>query len=137
MDRTVHGLAARAVPQVGAGGGREGGDAIADGRPGRQWRLDLADRVLLLATYWRTNLTMRQLGPLFGVSHAAAHRVIDTVAPLLALAPVKRRRIDQVAIVDGTLVPTRDHRLAARSKNYRHSTNLQVAIDADTRLLNQ
>lgn len=114
-----------------------GGDAIADGRPGRQWRLDLADRVLLVATYWRTKLTMWQLGPLFGVPHAAAHRVIDTVGPLLALAPVKRRRIDQVAIVDGTLVPTRGHRLAARSKNYHYSTNLQVAIDADTRLLNQ
>ncbi|MEU6148421.1 transposase family protein [Actinosynnema sp. NPDC047251] len=79
-----------------------GGDTIEDGRPGRQWRLDLADRVLLVATYWRTNLTMRQLGPLLGVSHAAANRVVDTVGPLPTLAPVKRRRIDQVAIVDGT-----------------------------------
>jgi hypothetical protein len=46
----------------------------------------LADRVLLVAVYWRTNLTMRQVGPMFGVSHAAAHRVIDKVGPLLALA---------------------------------------------------
>jgi hypothetical protein len=81
------------------------------------------------------NLTMRQIGPLFGVSHSAAHRVVDSLGPLLALAPVRRRRIDQVAIVDGTLVPTRDHRIAERSKNYRYSTNLQVAIDADTRLM--
>ncbi len=29
----------------------------------------------------------------------------------------------------------RDHRLAAQSKNYRYSTNLQVAIDANTRLV--
>lgn len=29
-------------------------------------------------------------------------------------------------------MPTRDHRLAARSKNYRYATNPQVAIDADT-----
>jgi hypothetical protein len=64
-----------------------GGDAVADGRPGRQWALDLADRVLLVATYWHTNLTMRQIGPLFGVSHSAAHRVIDTLGPLLALTP--------------------------------------------------
>src|SRR5699024_536160 len=117
----------------------QGGDAVADGRPGRQWRLPLADRVLLVAAYWRTNLTMRQLGLLFGVSHSAAHRVIDSIGPLLALAPVRRRRadrrVDSVAIVDGTLVPTRDHRLAAPSKNYRYSTNLQVAIDADTRLV--
>jgi hypothetical protein len=112
---------------------QRGGDKIADGRPGRRWRLDLADRVLLVATYWRTNLTMRQLGPLFGVSHSAAHRVIDTLGPLLALAPVRRRRIDQVAIVDSTLIPTRDHRLAAPSKNYRYPTNLHVAIDTDTR----
>src|SRR2546423_4052063 len=112
-----------------------GGEAIADGRPGRQWALDLSDRVLLVACCWRTNLTMRQIGPLFGVSHSAAHRVIDTLGPLLALAPVRRRRVDHVSIVDGTLIPTRDHRLAARSKNYRYSTNLQVAIDADTRLV--
>jgi len=114
---------------------QRGGDEIADGRPGRQWALPLADRVLLVAVYWRTNLTMRQIGPLFGVSHAAAHRVIDTIGPLLALAPVRKRRADSVAIVDGTLVPTRDHRLAAPSKNYRYSTNVQIAIDADTRLV--
>lgn len=69
------------------------------------------------------------------VSHAAAHRVIDKVGPLLALAPVRKRRTDAVAVVDGTLVPTRNHRLAAPSKNYRYSTNVQVAIDADTRLV--
>jgi len=114
---------------------RRGGDAITDGRPGRPWALDLADRVLLVAVYWRTNLTMRQLGPLFGISHSAVHRVIDTVGPLLALAPVRRRPKDQVAIIDGTLIPTRDHRLAGQSKNYRYSTNLQVAIDANTHLV--
>ncbi|MET7966263.1 transposase family protein [Micromonospora sp. NPDC005305] len=111
------------------------GDGIADGRPGRQWALDLPDRVLLVAAYWRTNLTMRQIGQLFGVSHSAAHRVIDTLGPLLVLAPGRRRPVDQIAIVDGTLIPTRDHRLAAPSKNYRNSTNLQVAIDASTRLV--
>ncbi|MDT8912087.1 transposase family protein [Amycolatopsis sp. PS_44_ISF1] len=112
-----------------------GGEDIADGRPGRQWALCLADRVLLVATYWRTNLRMRQIGPLSGVAHSAVHRVIDTLGPLPALAPVRRRRVDQIAIVDGTLIPTRDHRLAAPSKNDRYSTNLQVAIDADTRLV--
>ena len=38
-------------------------------------------------------------------------------------------------IVDGTLVPTRDRTVAASSKNYRYSTNHQVVIDADTRLI--
>ena len=31
-------------------------------------------------------------------------------------------------VVDGTLIPTRDHRRAARSKNYRWSCNAQVLI---------
>jgi hypothetical protein len=73
---------------------QRGGDQIADGRPGRQWSLGLSDRILLVACYWRTNLTMRQIGPLFGVSHSAAYRVIDTLGPLLALAPVRRRRVE-------------------------------------------
>ncbi len=38
-----------------------------------------------------------------------------------------------MAIVDGTLVSTRDRRLAAQSKNYRYSANVQVAIAADVR----
>ena len=46
------------------------------------WSLDLPDRVLLVAVYWRTNLTMRQLGPLFGTSHSAMHGAIDTLEPL-------------------------------------------------------
>lgn len=112
-----------------------GGAAVADGRPGRQWGLALADRVLLVAVYWRTNLTLRQVAPLFGISVTAAHRVVDSLSDLLALEPVTRRRAEGIAIVDGTLVPTRDHTLAAPSKNYRYSANIQVAIDANTQLI--
>ncbi|WP_345942585.1 transposase family protein, partial [Streptomyces sp. SID486] len=49
----------------------KGGRALAPSRPGRPWALDLEDRVLLVAMYYRTNLTMRQLAPLFGISPAA------------------------------------------------------------------
>lgn len=93
------------------------------------------DRVLLVAAYYRTNLTLRRLGPLFGISKSAAGRVIDHLGPLLALRPRLRFRKDSVLIVDGTLVPTRDHTVAEQSKNYRYSTNHQVVIDADTRLM--
>lgn len=111
---------------------REGADAPLRGRP---WRLSLEDRVLLVVAYWRTNLTLRQLGPLFGVSKSAADRIIDHLGPLLALQPRRRFAKDAVLIVDGTLVPTRDHKIAEKSKNYRYSTNHQVVIDADTRLV--
>ncbi|MFE2336689.1 transposase [Streptomyces coelicoflavus] len=109
---------------------REGAVVVRKGRP---WSLPLEDRALLVAAYWRTNLTMRQLAPLFGVSKSAADRIIDHLGPMLALQPRQRFAKDAVLIVDGTLVPTRDHTIAERSKNYRYSTNHQVVIDADTR----
>ncbi|MFB7958112.1 transposase family protein, partial [Streptomyces sp. NPDC056045] len=111
---------------------RQGADAVRKGRP---WSLPLEGRALLVAAYWRTNLTMRQLAPLFGVSRSAADRIIDHLGPMLAIRPRKRFTKDTVLIVDGTLVPTRDHPIAERSKNYRYSTNHQVVIDADTRLV--
>lgn len=48
----------RAVPE-------RGGDGPRTARP---WCLPLADRVLVVAVHYRTNLTMRHLAPLFGVS---------------------------------------------------------------------
>lgn len=92
--------------------------------------------MLLVAAYWRTNLTMRQLGPLFGASKSAADRVIHHITPLHALAPLQRRHpADTVLIVDGTLTPTRDRSITASNKNHRYSTSHQVVIDANTRLV--
>ncbi|MGW5462398.1 helix-turn-helix domain-containing protein [Streptomyces sp. NPDC003996] len=51
---------------------------------GRPWALPFADRVFLVVLAHRTNLTMQQLGSLFGISHAAAHRVIARLAKPLA-----------------------------------------------------
>ncbi|MCX0246964.1 transposase [Streptomyces drozdowiczii] len=111
---------------------RDGGDVVHRGRP---WSLPLEDRVLLVTAYWRTNLTLRQLAPLFGISKSTAGRVINHLGPLLALRSRERFAKNTVLTVDGTPVPTRDHTIAERSKNYRYSTNHQVVIDADTRLV--
>ncbi len=76
---------------------------------GRPWSLPLAERVLMVAVYYRTNLTMRQLGPLLGVSSSTVCRVIQRLGPLPALEPVSRTAdaADRLWIVDGTLVPVR------------------------------
>ncbi|MTG91055.1 transposase [Cellulosimicrobium sp. BIT-GX5] len=110
-------------------------EAGVDKGRGRPWKLGLEDRVLLVAAYWRTNLTLRQLAPLFGVSKSAAGRMIADLGPRLALTRRAVPGSEAVLIVDGTLVPTRDRTIAASSKNYRYSTNHQVVIDADTRLV--
>ncbi|REK91829.1 IS5/IS1182 family transposase [Streptomyces inhibens] len=109
---------------------REGADRA---RPGHPWSLPLDDRVLPVAAYWRTNLTLRQLAPLFRVSKSAADRIVAHTGPLLALKQRQRFRKDTVLILDGMLVPIRDHAVAEQSKNYRYSTNLQVVVDADSR----
>ncbi|MFF7927497.1 transposase family protein [Streptomyces mirabilis] len=111
-----------------------GGDGPRIGRP---WCLPLADRVLVVAVYYRTNLTMRQLAPLFEVSPATVCRVIHRWRPLLALEPASRPvdAADRLWIVDGTLAPVRDRKVGASSRNYRFSANVQVIIDADTRLV--
>jgi transposase len=94
---------------------REGADRACKGW---LWSLPLEDRVLLVAAYWRTNLTLRQLAPLFGVSKSAADRIIDHLGPSLALQQRKRFRKGTVLIVDGTLVPTRDHIIAEQSHGF-------------------
>lgn len=98
---------------------------------GQRWGLSLADRVLLVAVYYCTNLTYRQIALLFGISKSAAGRVVEHPAPLLALAPITRPYgLNTVLIVAGTLVPTHDRRISASPKNYRYSVNMQIAVDA-------
>ncbi|MEY9992995.1 hypothetical protein ABIE67_005027 [Streptomyces sp. V4I8] len=62
-----------------------------------------------MAVYYRTNLTMRQLAPLFGCSPATVCRVIQRLRPLLAIEPACRPAdaVDRLWIVDGTLIPVR------------------------------
>ncbi len=78
----VHRLADEPVREVGEG-------STGAGRK-RTRCLPLADRVLLVAVYYRTNLTMRQLAPLFGISAAIVCRVIQCLRPLLAIEPAPR-----------------------------------------------
>ncbi|WP_394436093.1 transposase [Streptomyces sp. SGAir0957] len=126
------GLSPRAFGKLVTVLGRADADSVRKGRP---WSLPLEDRTLLVTAYWRTNLTMRQMAPLFGISKSAANRIIDHVGPMFALQSRKRFAKDAVLIVDGTLVPTRDHAIAEQSKNYGYFINHQVVIDADTRLV--
>ncbi|MGC0343251.1 hypothetical protein RKD20_008285 [Streptomyces sp. SLBN-8D4] len=41
--------------------------------------------MLLVAAYWRTDLTLHRPAPLFGVSESAADRIIDHLGPALAV----------------------------------------------------
>ncbi|HEY6178373.1 MAG TPA: transposase family protein [Kofleriaceae bacterium] len=97
---------------------------------GRPWSCSLAQRILITCAALRTNLTVRELAASFAISKSAAHRIISTMTPRLAALAAQSRPTDrrQSWVIDGTLIPTRDHRRAARSKNYRWSCNAQVLI---------
>ena len=96
---------------------------------GGAWYLSFTDRVLVSTLYLRTNLTQRQLAVLFGVSQMQVDRVLHDLVPvlgeLLGPPPTDRR---ELWIVDGTLIPTRDHTRTALCKNYRRSVNVQVVV---------
>ena len=83
---------------------------------GRPWACSLRTRVVVLCVALRTNLTFREIAAVFSISRIAA---------LEPVAVEDRRR---TWIVDGTLVPTRDHQAPAKSKNYRWSCNAQVLV---------
>ena len=76
----------------------------------------------------RTNLTMRQIAAVFNISTSQTHRIIDRHTRLLTTLLPLTVNLDRrwSWTLDGTLVPTRDHTAAARSRNYRWSTNAQV-----------
>ncbi|MBA2543389.1 MAG: transposase family protein [Deltaproteobacteria bacterium] len=83
-------------------------DRITDGpRRGRPWSCSLRQRVVIACVALRTNLTIRELAAVFGISKSAAHRMVARCTAQLARgaasAPRDRR---ESWIVDGTLVPT-------------------------------
>jgi hypothetical protein len=49
----------------------EGGCSV-----GHTWWLSLEDRVLLVATHWRTSLMLRQVASLFGISKSTTDRIL-------------------------------------------------------------
>lgn len=97
---------------------------------GRPWATPLARRVVVACASLRTNLTLRELAVVFGMSTSQVHRIVTDLVPriaaLLDMSTTGDRR--RTWIVDGTLIPTRDHRRAEKSKNYRWACNAQILV---------
>ena len=105
---------------------------------GRPWSHSLRVRVIVVCAALRTNLTIRELAAAFSISKSQAHRILADLTPRLArlLDPTIEPDRRWSWVVDGTLVPTRDHHAAAKSKNYRWSSNAQLVVRrADLRVV--
>jgi hypothetical protein len=96
---------------------------------GRPWSCSRAMRVLVTCAALRTTLTVRELAAVVRLSKSTVHRIVADLTPriarLLSAPPLDRR---WSWVIDGTLIPTRDHQAARQSKNYRYSCNAQVLI---------
>jgi hypothetical protein len=104
-------------------------------RRGRPWSRSLRQRLRIVCVALRTNLTFRELAAICATSRSQAHRIVADLVPrfaaLLTIDPDRRHSW----IVDGTLIPTRDHTTAAKSKNYRWSCNVQLLVRRDLRVI--
>lgn len=89
----------------------------------------LTDRVLLVAAYWRTDLTLRRVAALYDVSKSTADRIIGDLRPWLMVRPSGQREDKTVWIADGALI-TAPHRATADDL----SLGERVVVDAKTRL---
>jgi hypothetical protein len=96
---------------------------------GRPWSCSWQRRILVTCAALRTNLTIRELAAVARLSKSAVHRIVTALTPQLAAIDLARRTDRRESwIVDGTLLPTRDHAHAAQSKNYRWCCNAQVLV---------
>lgn len=108
-------------------------DRLRRARPrprGRPWASSLERRLRVVCTSLRTNLTMRELAAMFAIAKSQVHRIIHDLVPRLAGLLASTIDVDRrwSWTVDGTLIPTRDHQAAAKSKNYRWSCNAQLLV---------
>ncbi len=62
-------------------------------RPGRNYKLQLADMLLMLLLYYRTYSTQMQVGFMFGIDDSRVCRIIRILEPLIAkLVAIEKNR---------------------------------------------
>ncbi|MGW2564251.1 helix-turn-helix domain-containing protein [Streptomyces sp. NPDC001514] len=104
-------------------------------RRGRPWSLPLERRVLLVAAYLRTNLTLRHIAGLFDVSKSSAGRIVDSLGPYLALEDRYPRRGQHLADpLDGTPVSVSFGAVDRGPGESPYAPRRKVRIDTRTRL---
>jgi len=80
-------------------------------RPGRDYKLELSDMILMLLLYYRSYVTQMFVGYLFGIDDSRVCRIIQRLEPILAsvMAIEKRKKLSQEEVesllIDATEQP--------------------------------
>ena len=114
-------------------------------RPGRDYKLDVPDMVLMLLLYYRSYITQEFVGFLFGIDDSRVCRIIQKLEPILArvMAISKCRRLSQEEveslIVDATEQPIerpwKDQRSYYSGKKKRHTLKTEIRITKSGRIV--
>jgi|SRR6478609_708830 len=107
-------------------------------RPGRDYKLELPDMLLMLLLYYRTYTTHIFIGYLFGIDDSRVCRNIRTLEPILAkvMAITKTRHLKQEEIEDLILDateqpierPKKGQRVFYSGKKKRHTNKTEIRI---------
>ena len=105
-------------------------------RPGRNYKLDLSDMILMLLLYYRSYVTMIFVGYLFGIDDSRVCRIIQKLEPMLAsvmaLSKCKKLSKEEVEklLIDATEQPIerpkRNQRPYYSGKKKRHTLKTEI-----------
>jgi hypothetical protein len=114
-------------------------------RPGRDYKLDLSDMVLMLLLYYRSYVTQIFVGYMFGIDDSRVCRIIRRLEPILAsvmaIQTCKQLSKEEVEnlIIDATEQPI--ERPKRRQKSYysgkkkRHTLKTEIRVTAQGRIV--
>lgn len=114
-------------------------------RPGRNYKLELADLILMLLVYYRSYTTQLFIGFLFGIDDSRVCRIIRTLEPILAkvMAISKTRHLRQEEveeiIIDATEQPIERPKKGQKAfysgKKKRHTNKTEIRITPQKRIV--
>ena len=114
-------------------------------RPGRNYKLDLSDMILMLLVYYRSYVTQVFLGYLFGIDDSRVCRIIRRLEPVLArvMAIQKCKKLSKEEVesllIDAKEQPT--ERLKKGQKPYysgkkkRHTLKTEIRVTKKGRIV--
>jgi hypothetical protein len=115
-------------------------------RPGRNFKLELSEMLMMLFIYYRSYITHAFLGHLFGIDNSRICRIFRKIEPLIAqiMAIDKDRTLSQGEIenilIDATEQaverPTKNQKSYYSGKQKRHTLKTEIRSTIDGRIVN-
>jgi DDE superfamily endonuclease len=114
-------------------------------RPGRNYKLEVSDMLLMLLLYYRSYITQEFVGFLFGIDDSRVCRIIQKLEPLLAkiMAISKDRKLSKEEIenliIDATEQPIERPKKGQKpyysGKKKRHTLKTEIRVNLKGRIV--